>query len=175
MIQPKRTVIIYFLMILSFLILLVSFLDVIFDNGWIIYIFGAYAFLLFLILILIFLISKRPTAEETVESFGKTLKGKLYHFKCPNCQGIFAIKKSKHDNKKPFSMNCPDCGEVAIISPTPRIIEEEIPEKKSVNVNFKCSNCGEGLTIWAEGTELYSNVNIHSCPYCGLKASMDLI
>ncbi len=35
--------------------------------------------------------------------------------------------------------------------------EEEIPEIKSIKANFICNICGEGITIWAEGTEMINN------------------
>ena len=104
-----------------------------------------------------------------IEEFEKRLEGGLYHFKCPTCKGIFAIKKSKGNNKKPTKMTCPDCGAIGVISSSPCQIEEVIPEKKSVKANFKCNICGEGITIWAEGTDLYKNVNVYSCPFCGEK------
>lgn len=173
--KRRGTGIFILLMLLSFWVLLFSFWDIMFDKGWILPVIGAYAFLLFLSIIFLILTSRSPATKVTIEEFEKTLKGKLHHFKCPNCEGIFAIKKSKHNNKKPFKMNCPDCGKVATVSPTPRRIEGEIPEKKSVNVNFKCDSCGEGVTVWAEGAELYSDVDVHSCPYCGLEKSMNRI
>lgn len=164
------------LVLLGFFTLFFSVWGVIFNKDWIIPVAALYIIWIFLALILIFSIPTKPiVGEDTIEEFEKTLKGRLYHFKCPNCNGIFAIKKSKHNNKKPFKMTCPDCGEVAVVSPTPRCIEEEIPEKKSVNVNFKCTNCGEAVTIWAEGAELYPYVRVYSCPYCGMEKTMNRI
>ena len=64
-------------------------------------------------------------------------------------------------------MTCPDCGQISTVTPNPFVLEEEIPEKKSPNINFKCRSCGEGLMIWAEGSDLYPNVKVFSCPYCG--------
>ena len=37
-----------------------------------------------------------------------------------------------------------------------------IPEKKSIKANFKCEVCNEGLTIWAEGTDLYNKLHVYS-------------
>ena len=37
---------------------------------------------------------------------------------------------------------------------------------------FTCNKCGEFISIWAEGVDLFSNVQIYSCPYCGQKKSM---
>jgi len=61
---------------------------------------------------------------------------------------------------------------MGVISPNPICTEENIPEKKSMNANFKCSSCGEGLTVWAEGTDLYKDLYVCSCPYCGEKDTM---
>ncbi len=167
----------YVLMILIGLIILVlSIWDVIFDQGSVIFMVGLYAIVVFIFAVFIISKSRKSSLERTtVEEFEKTLGGKLYHFKCPSCSGIFAIKKSKHNNKKPFKMTCPDCGSVGLISPTPRYVEEEIPEKKSVNVNLKCGKCGEGVTIWAEGTDLRQDVCVYSCPYCGVEKTLNKI
>ena len=115
---------------------------------------------------------KTTEASPTMQEFEKTLEGQLHHFKCPNCNGIFAIKKSKHNNKKTFVLTCPDCGHVGTISSSPKVVVDQIPEKKSVNKNFKCEQCGEWVSIWAEGTDLFSDIHIYSCPYCGEKQSM---
>jgi len=102
------------------------------------------------------------------------LEGKLYHFKCPNCQGIFAIKKSSRNNKKPFTLTCPDCGTIGKISSSPPVVIEEIPEQKSENIKFKCKNCGEKVSIWAEGTDLVQDIQIYSCPYEGTDLVQDI-
>jgi len=164
------------LMLLGFWVLFFSIWGVIFDKSWTSLILASYALLIILAVVFIVLKSiKLGVKEETVEEFEKTLRGRLYHFKCLSCNGIFAIKKSRRDNKKPVKMTCPDCGEIGIIPPTPKSVEEEIPEKKSVNVHFKCNICGEDLTIWAEGTELYPDVHVYSCPYCGEEKTMNRI
>ena len=64
-------------------------------------------------------------------------------------------------------MTCPDCGAIGVIPPNPIFVEEEIPEKKSLKVNFRCGVCGEGVTIWAEGTDLYKETQVYTCPFCG--------
>ncbi len=103
---------------------------------------------------------KTAVSKDIVEEFEKTLEGKLYHFKCPTCQGIFAIKKSSRNNKKPFTLTCPDCGTIGKISSSPPVIVEEIPEQKSENIKFKCKSCGERVSIWAEGTDLVQDIQI---------------
>jgi predicted RNA-binding Zn-ribbon protein involved in translation (DUF1610 family) len=161
------------LVVTGFFVLVFSVWGLVFDKPWTDRILAAYALLIILsvIFILATLIKSKGKAD-TIEEFEKTLKGKLYHFKCPGCNGIFAIKKSKSNDKKPVKMTCPDCGAMGIISPNPTCTEEDIPEKKSLKANFKCKRCREGLTIWAEGTDLYEELHIYSCPYCGEKDTM---
>lgn len=114
--------------------------------------------------------------EKSVEEFAKTLHGGLFHFKCPRCNGVFAIKKSKKNNKKAVKMKCPHCGRIGVIpGKSSMILEEEIPEKKSLATNFKCINCGEGLTVWAEGGSLYHDVDVITCPYCGMERTLKKI
>jgi len=147
-----------------------TFYDIIFEKEWMIIVLSFFGLILVLTIIFIILkYRKKPNTIVTIEEFEKRLEGGLYHFKCPTCKGIFAIKKSKGNNKKPTKMTCPDCGAIGVISSSPCQIEEVIPEKKSVKANFKCNICGEGITIWAEGTDLYKNVNVYSCPFCGEK------
>jgi len=161
--------------ILGFCLLIFSFFDIVYNLGLIVVSIPAFVVL---ILILIILIYKRfktkivPVEMDVVEEFEKTLEGGLYHFKCPTCAGFFAVKKSRGDNKKHVKMTCPDCGTVGVITPKPNVIEDFIPEKKSIKANFKCEECNEKLTIWAEGTDLYKKMHIYSCPYCGKVETM---
>lgn len=164
------------IILLGLIIIVLSVWDVIFDQGRIIFMAGLYAIIVFIFAFFVISKFRRSSLEKTtIEEFEKTLRGKLYHFKCPSCNGIFAIKKSRHNNKKSFRMTCPDCGTVGFVSPTPKCVEEEIPEKKSVNVNLKCGNCGEGVTIWAEGADLYQDVRVYSCPYCGVEKTLNKV
>jgi len=160
------------LIILGFIVFFSSILGVINDEDWTILVMSAYTLLIFLSILLILLRPQQKIGRGTIEEFEKTLAGKLYHFKCQTCDGVFALKKSKKNNKKPVKMTCPDCGAIGYIPATPRSIEGEIPEKKSVNVNFKCRSCGEWIAIWAEGTDLHPNLSIYSCPYCGESETM---
>jgi len=41
--------------------------------------------------------------------FEKPLEQKMRHFKCPNCNAIFTIKKSKVKNNKESIITCPSC------------------------------------------------------------------
>lgn len=116
------------------------------------------------------------SSVKSVDEFAKTLRGGLFHFKCPSCKGVFAIKKSRGNNKKPLKMKCPHCNKLGVVSgKTNNYIVEEIPEKKSLATNFKCIKCKEGLTIWAEGGSLHHNVEVYSCPYCGEEKTLKKI
>lgn len=166
----KKSWLLIIFIVIGLCLLIFSFYDIVYNMGLIIVAIPAYAVLILLMIYLIFRKSKTkivPIEMDVVEEFEKTLKGGLYHFKCPTCRGFFAIKKSRGDNKKYVKMTCPDCGAVGVISPKPASIEDVIPEKKSIKANFKCEICNEGLTIWAEGTDLYKKLHVYSCPYCG--------
>ena len=162
------------LIVFGLLMMFFSIWDVMFDKGWTNIILASYLLLIILtVVFIIFRSIKKLAVAETVEEFEKTLKGELFHFKCPSCEGIFAVKKSKHNNKKFVKMNCPDCGNIGVMPPHSTImIEEEIPEEKSIGVNFKCNSCGEGITVWAEGAELHPNLNVYTCPFCGNDQTM---
>lgn len=162
------------LSLVGFISMIIAVFGIIYDNGWTTPALATLIIIVFLVVLLIvFGQRKREEALSPIEEFEKSLKGGLYHFKCPTCMGIFAVKKSRSNNKKTVKMNCPDCGAVGYIPSYPAEIEEEIPEKKSIKANFKCTLCGEGVTIWAEGTELFSDVNVYSCPFCGGKEPLE--
>lgn len=116
-----------------------------------------------------------PVREKRILTFEKTLKGGLYHFQCPHCHGIFAIKESMYVNKKSVLMTCPDCGYLARILPKTPVIRAAIPQKKSGNIRFQCQQCGESLRIWAEGTTIYPELKVFSCPFCGSKKQLKRI
>ena len=164
--------------LLGFLMLSVSVWDIVFEEGWHLQILAGYMVLILFTLILLVVKLKKKSADtiiSSVKEFEKTLEGKLFHFQCPSCHGIFAIKKSKHNNKKPIKLTCPDCGTIGIIPSTPKSIKARIPDQKSPNVIFKCIHCEEKITMWAEGTELYKDVHVFSCPYCEEEQSMKRI
>ena len=165
------------IILLACVVLFFSLWSVVYEDQWFQSILALYGILIILAVVLVFLSSKKKSTDfkHVVKEFEKTLEGKLHHFKCPNCNGIFAIKKSKRNNKKSFTLTCPDCGNIGTISPTPKLIVEKIPKQKSVKTSFKCKNCGEFVSIWAEGTDLFHEMKIHSCPYCGKKQSMNVI
>jgi len=160
--------------IFALIILIVSIWSIIYEDQWIQGIIALYGILaiIMVVIVLYFLDKKQLGTRSSVKVFEKTLEGKLHHFKCPNCNGIFAVKKSKRENRKPFTLTCPDCGNVGIIPNTPKIVEDEIPDEKSKKIKFTCTNCGEFISVWAEGTDLKNNVQVFTCPYCGTEKSM---
>jgi predicted RNA-binding Zn-ribbon protein involved in translation (DUF1610 family) len=156
------------ILVFGFWLLFLSLYDIFTGREWMLIILILYAIsIILMVTIILYLFIKKPSIPISVKEFEKRLKGGLYHFKCPKCSGIFAVKKSKGDNKKIIKMTCPDCGIVGVIPPNPKLVEEEIPEKKSGKVNFECKICGEGITVWAEGTDLYKKVAVYTCPFCG--------
>lgn len=162
------------IILLAVVAFLFSLWAILYEDQWLQTILAVYGILIILDLVLVFLSSKKKLADfkHVVKEFEKTLEGKLHHFKCPSCNGIFAVKKSKRNNKKSFMLTCPDCGNVGRIPPKPKSVEGEIPEEKSVTTRFTCKNCGEYISIWAEGTDLFHDMRIYSCPYCGKEQSM---
>jgi len=164
------------LSIIGIWVLIFSIYDVLFNKEWQIFLISAYVILFIFTIIFTFLKIQKPTSSiDTIQEFEKSLKGGLFHFKCPACKGIFALKKTKQNNGKSMKMKCPDCGAIANMPVHPFCIEEEIPEKKSLKASFKCSLCGEGITVWAEGTELFDDVCVFSCPFCGADKKLNRI
>jgi len=160
----------YIVIIISaFWITIFSIIDTILDKDWTNYILASLTLLLILsIILLVMSYLKTFNLPVNYEEFQKTLKGGLYHYKCPECKGYFAIKKSKKNNNKIVKMNCPDCGKIGFIIPrSEKFVEEEIPEKKSIGLNYRCLQCGEGITIWAEGSDLHPKIKVFTCPFCG--------
>jgi hypothetical protein len=78
-----------------------------------------YAILTIFAIVLIY--SYATKKSEIVSLYGRIfeepLGRKMRHFKCPNCNAIFTIKKSKFDNKKKSTITCPSCKTVGY-SPT---------------------------------------------------------
>ncbi|UCD14300.1 MAG: hypothetical protein JSW60_02490 [Thermoplasmatales archaeon] len=159
--------------LIACVLFLFSLWSIVYEFQWLQSVFAIFGILIIVVVVLVFLSSKKKPAEHAIKEFEKTLEGKLHHFKCPSCDGIFAIKKSKRDNKKTFTLTCPDCGNIGTIPPNPQLVAEEIPGEKSVKTRFTCNNCGEFISIWAEGTDLFHSTQIYSCPYCGNKKSMN--
>ncbi|MEM0467444.1 MAG: hypothetical protein QXX20_07650 [Candidatus Thermoplasmatota archaeon] len=174
MIQKQKPAILAFLF-LGIAVFIVSLFDIITNQGWILEIMMIYSILIILLIMMLFISirQQKPKEEKNiVEEFEKTLKGKLHHFKCPKCHGIFAVKKSKKNNKKEFLLTCPDCGYLGRIPKKPTVITAEIPEKKSARITFTCSDCNESVSLWAEGTQPVAEISILVCPYCGKQNTM---
>jgi predicted RNA-binding Zn-ribbon protein involved in translation (DUF1610 family) len=171
----RRTVPFIAIIFFAFLVFIFSLWDILYHEQWLERIIALYGILI--LLTFLFLVSrekKKKTYAKPIDDFEKSLEGRLQHFKCPSCGGIFAIKKSNQNNKQPFRLTCPDCGMKGSISSKPSQTLQEIPEKKSVHKIFQCRNCGENIMIWAEGVEMIQDDNIHvySCPYCGEKQDL---
>jgi len=171
--QFKETSPFDILIIIGIFTIFITLLDIIYDKGWLLVTIILFIAIIFIAIFLLLLkIQKRNVKVDIFKDFEKELKGGLFHFKCPTCGGIFAIKKSKSNNKKPLKLTCPDCGAFGVISSNPPYIEDIIPEHKSINADFICKNCREGITLWAEGKNLYEKIAVYSCPFCGSQESM---
>ena len=170
----RRTVPFLAIIFFAFLVFVFSLWDIIYHEQWLERIIALYGILV--LLTFLFLVSrekKKPAVQKTVGSLEKSLEGKLQHFKCPSCGGVFAIKKSNQNNKQPFLLTCPDCGMTGSIPSHPSQIQLDVPEKKSVHKVFQCQNCGETVTVWAEGVDMTQDpVQVYSCPYCGVKQDL---
>ena len=101
------------------------------------------------------------------ELFRISLHGKLYHFRCPICNGIFAVKESRKNGRKPLILRCPICGSIGRVEFFHPVTHNTLPVEKSDGINFTCNSCGEKLTVWAEGRDLNPNIEVFSCPFCG--------
>ena len=160
------------LLILALILFVFTIFDILLDWGFSVYlVLGNVLILVLLILSMIIFYSKQ-FIPISVNEFEKSLSGGLFHFKCPVCGGIFAIKKSKGNKGIITKMTCPDCGVIGVIPKNPVSVVEEIPEKKSLKANFRCKNCGEGVTVWAEGSDLYNDTKVLICPFCHHKKTL---
>lgn len=143
---------------------LLQLLDFIFEREILQRILILYIIFIILLIFLIFL-QKSKKFEAVLQSrriFEKLLEDKLLYFKCPKCNEVFTIKKSRENENKPFIITCPSCGVIGRIP----------SESKSIGNKFTCKNCGEQVLIWAENTKSPHKVEVFTCPYCGEKQSM---
>ena len=120
-----------------------------------------------LFVLAVFLFQLSSTRLMRRELFKISLQGKLYHFRCPICNGIFAVKESRRNGRKPLILRCPLCGAIGRIQVFHPVKYDTLPLEKSTGIHFTCNNCGEKLTVWAEGGNLNPDVEIFSCPFCG--------
>ena len=89
------------LIFFGFWVLFFSIWGIIFNKDWNILILTLYVLLIFSSVIITVLKSFNFKLKiSKIEEFEKKLKGGLYHFKCPICKGIFAIKESTNNNDK---------------------------------------------------------------------------
>ncbi len=161
--------------LLACIAFILSLWDLFFEKG-LKFISFLFYFILIAILCLVYMFIKtKKSKNDIVALFEKTLKGRLYHFKCPQCEGIFALKESLYNNHQPMVLTCPDCGHPGRILPIHKVTLEKIPLKKSENILLRCSHCGESIKIWAEGTRLYPYVKVFSCPFCGAQKPLKRI
>lgn len=172
----EKNIVFVLISLIGFVVFVLTFYDILLDKDWAISLIAIYIILFVILFMFIFYyIRKRLTSVLSIEEFEKTLKGGLFHFKCQVCDGIFAIKKSRGNDQKKLRMECPDCGAIGIIPKNPACIKEDIPEKKSTKAVFRCKTCGEGITIWAEGKDLYNEPRVLNCPFCGVKKPLNRI
>lgn len=129
--------------------------------------------LLFLIVFVYSRIIKPSVYDNIVKE--KKIKDDSLHFKCPKCKGFFAVKKSKSIYDGPLKLTCPACGTIGTIPISPKLIIAKIPDEKSINTDFKCSNCGEQISIFTEGTKLFNKVKLFSCPCCNTQQPLKKI
>ena len=54
--------------------------------------------------------------------FDESLEDKLRHFKCPNCNRIFTIKKTKGDENRSFKITCPSCRTIGLVPSKPKSV-----------------------------------------------------
>lgn len=67
-------------------------------------------FVIFAIILIYSQMAKKSVAFlRSGRLFEKSLNSKLRHFKCPNCNRIFTIKKTKVSNNRSFKVTCPSC------------------------------------------------------------------
>ncbi|MFO7677317.1 MAG: hypothetical protein R6V50_02910 [Thermoplasmatota archaeon] len=155
--------------ILSIVVFLISFYDILYEKGWTIVVFALYAVFFIIALSLLFIL---PAIKENDTGISKTkslkkLERELNNYKCPECKAIFSIKKTQSNTNKPFTITCPTCGIIGKITPSPGIVIDTIPDKKSDSIVFTCHNCKERFSIWIEGKDITKDFKVYSCPYCG--------
>ncbi|MBS3748763.1 MAG: NADH-quinone oxidoreductase subunit J [Candidatus Thermoplasmatota archaeon] len=162
-----------FTAIASLFLFVISLYDIIYLQHHLRFWFYASIGIVFLSLILfIFMYRSSHKKYDSVALFEKTLQGRLYHFMCRYCGGMFAVKESRKNDIHSLTLTCPYCGSVGRISDQPPLVIDRIPSEKSPKVSFLCTQCGERLNIWAEGSSLSNKISIFSCPYCGSNKPM---
>ena len=103
---------------------LLQLLDFIFERQMLQRMLALYGILTIFAIVLTF---SRTTKKSEAYSwsgrkFEKSLESKLHHFKCPNCNGIFTIKKSKGSANRSFIIACPCCRTIGRIPSNPQTL-----------------------------------------------------
>lgn len=136
--------------------------------------YGVVAILLSFLVVSLSLIPNKNTLNLT--KFQKALRGGLYHFCCCRCGGMFAVKRSRYNDRRSFFLLCPICGRKGrTIVGNAFFSVNSIPVEKSSPVRFACRSCGEYVSLWVEGSAPFEDSRLLSCPYCGEFDSMMLI
>ena len=70
-------------------------------------------YIILAIFVIVLIYTRATKKSEIVSLYGRIfeepLERKTRHFKCPNCNVIFTIKKSKLNNNKKSTITCPSC------------------------------------------------------------------
>lgn len=100
---------------------LLQLLEFIFERQMLLRMLILYGILTIFAIVTIFsrMAKKSEAVSRSERKFEKSLESKLHHFKCPKCNEIFMIKKSKGNDDKPFIITCPCCGTVGKLPPKP--------------------------------------------------------
>ena len=101
---------------------LLQLLDFIFERQMLQRMLVLYGILTIFAIVLIFsrTTKKSEAVSRSGRKFEKLLESKLHHFKCPNCNGIFTIKKSKGSADRSFILSCPCCRTIGKIPSNPQ-------------------------------------------------------
>jgi transcription elongation factor Elf1 len=157
------------LTIVSIIVFIISFYDILYEKGLMIGIFAIYIILL-IVSIVVLVLQKTPEEPyyHTLNNIEiKKTQENIHHFKCPECKEIFAIKKTTSNTTKPFTLTCPSCGIIGRISPSADIVIDIIPEKNSDEIVFTCHDCKKQFSVWTKTTDITDTFKVYSCPYCG--------
>ena len=157
------------LMLASIIVFLISIIDMSLNkSGWYPFVIASYVVLIILTIVLMVLtrVIIFPGLFKKLVEFEKIPKGELRHFKCPQCNSFFALEEA-YKQQCPIEITCPSCGVAGIIPLQPQTMKGTIPKKKSKLLRFKCDKCSEEIILWAEGSDITTDVKVTICPYCG--------
>lgn len=161
--------------VFSSLLLVLSLIDIVFfSSSFFISVFVSYGFVVVLLSFLVVSLSLIPAKKNMgLSQFQKALRGGLYHFCCCRCGGMFAVKRSRYNDRRSFFLSCPVCGRQGrTIVGNAFFSVDSIPVDKSAPFRFACKSCGEYVSLWVEGSVPSKQNELLSCPYCGEFDSM---